>query len=187
MKHPIISTIQNKFDISFVAILFSIVALLFKLGDEKKLIKSLPWETILMISGVGILIQLGVSTGLIDALSSWVSANIPPVAVPLIMMIAAGTMSVFSSTTGVVMPTLFPMVPALFAASGVSVTVLFSLINLSSVSTGLSPFSSGGGLSLSSCPTEESRAKLLKSLLWLPFATLALTLCCGMLMTFIFK
>lgn len=186
VQNDTLSFIQSKLDISFVAIVLSVVALLFKIGDEKKLFKALPWSTIIMISGVGIMIALGVKGGLIEALTEWVGSNIPDMLVPIIMTVVAGIMSVFSSTTGVVLPTLYPMVPALSAASGVAPMVLFSVINLGSISTGISPFSSGGGISLSSCPTEESRQQMMKILLVLPFACLLFAVAMAIIMSFIF-
>jgi len=165
VKSPVLTLIQAKSDIGFMSVIASMIALALKLGDEKPLLKALPWGTILMICSIGILIAMGVEGGLIEALAG---SNMPSGMVPYIMTIIAGVMSIFSSTTGVVMPTLFPMVPALCAASTNSPALLFSAIAVGSLSTGMSPFSSGGGISMSACPTEESREKMLKVLFWLP-------------------
>ncbi len=165
--------VQANLDISLLSVIGSILALLFKVGDEKKQLKAMPWGTIVMICGVGILIELGVEAGMIGAVSSWVSGSIPAAVVPSIMVLLAGIMSFFSSTTGVVLPTLYPMVPAVLASSTIPAALMFAAINIGSISTGISPFSSGGGISLSSCPDEESEKAMLKVLYILPFATIA--------------
>ena len=169
VKADWLTFVQNKLDISLLAIIGSIAALLLKLGDEKKQLKAMPWGTLIMICGVGILIKLGVEAGLIEAVAAWVGSSIPEFLVPLILTVLAGIMSFFSSTTGVVLPTLYPMVPALLVSSSFPAALMFGAINIGSISTGISPFSSGGGIALSSCSDEESRNSILKMLYALPF------------------
>lgn len=173
VKSEWLAYLQNKLDISLLAILGCIAALLLKIGDEKKQLKAMPWGTIIMICGIGILIELGVEAGLIEAVSAWANSSLPEFLVPTIMVVLAGIMSFFSSTTGVVLPTLYPMVPAVVSSSSLPAALVFAAINLGSISTGISPFSSGGGISLNACPDEESRNNLMKILYWLPFAMLA--------------
>ena len=54
---PQVSAIQflnARIDISFIAIFFALVSLFLKLGDEKAVIALIPWNTLIMICGVGI-------------------------------------------------------------------------------------------------------------------------------------
>ena len=74
----VVALIDSKVDIGLIASVFSVIALLMKLGDERKAIASLPWGTIIMICGVGMLISVAIEAGTIDLLGSWIGTNIPP-------------------------------------------------------------------------------------------------------------
>ena len=161
-----VSFINSKMDIGLIASLFSVIALLLKLGDERKAMASVPWATLIMICGVGMLISVAIKAGTIDLLASWMGNSIPPIMVPIVFGIVAAFMSLFSSTLGVVTPALFPMVPPIAAALGVDPMVLFVAIVVSAQATSISPFSSGGSLILGSCPTGQSRTSLFPQLLF---------------------
>ncbi|HAQ86896.1 MAG TPA: C4-dicarboxylate ABC transporter [Pseudomonas sp.] len=161
-----VSFINSKMDIGLIASLFSVIALLLKLGDERKAMASVPWATLIMICGVGMLISVAIKAGTIDLLASWMGNSIPPIMVPIVFGIVAAFMSLFSSTLGVVTPALFPMVPPIAAALGVDPMVLFVAIVVGAQATSISPFSSGGSLILGSCPTGQSRTSLFPQLLF---------------------
>ena len=74
-------------------------------------------------------------------------------------------MSFFSSTTGVVAPALFPLIPNLAASAGLSASALFACTIIGAQSSAISPFSSGGSLMLGSTPREEDRNALFNRLL----------------------
>lgn len=157
--------INSKIDIGLIAIIFSIIAFIKKLGNEKEIIAKVPWNTLIMICGVGMLISVAIKAGTIDLLSSWIGTNIPKVLVPIILCLVAGIMSFFSSTLGVVAPSLFPIVPSLVAVTGLNPAVLFVSIILGAQATSISPFSSGGSLILSSS-TDEEKDKLFNQLMF---------------------
>ena len=161
-----ISGIAGKIDVGLVAIIFAVIALLMKLAPQKEIIARVPWNTIIMIAGAGMLIAVAVEAGTISMLSNWIGANVPTVLIPLVFSIVAAIMSFFSSTTGVVTPALFPLIPALAAASGLNPTILFTCTVLGSQSSAISPFSSGGSLCLSGCTNEEQRNELFNRLIF---------------------
>lgn len=161
-----ISFINAKMDIGLIASIFSVIALLLKLGDERKAMASVPWGTLIMICGVGMLISVAIKAGTIDVLASWIGGSIPPALVPLVFGIVAAFMSLFSSTLGVVTPALFPMVLPIASALGLEPMVLFIAIVVGAQATSISPFSSGGSLILGSCTSEQSRASLFPQLLF---------------------
>jgi di/tricarboxylate transporter len=97
-----------------------------------------------------------------------------PFFVPVIMSIGAGIMSIFSSTTGVVLPTLYPTVSGIAQATGVLPVILLMGINMGSCATGMSPFSACGGIMLGCVNNEEYSRKMYKYLLIIPFASLIL-------------
>lgn len=161
-----ISFLNSKIDIAFLAITFSLISLLMKLADEKKVIALVPWGTLIMICGVGMLIALGVKLGIITTLSEWLANNVPVWFIPVLLCLISAIMSVFSSTLGVVAPTLFPIVPALALSSGLNPLVLFICIVVGAQSTAISPFSSGGSLIMASAPADIDKTKFFNQLLF---------------------
>ena len=111
-------------------------------------------------------IAVAVEAGTIEALSSWIGSNVPVALVPVAFSLVAAFMSFFSSTTGVVTPALFPLIPALAASTGLDAAVLFACTVLGAQSSAISPFSSGGSLILGSCGKEEDRNRLFNRLLF---------------------
>ncbi|MDC5083981.1 SLC13 family permease [Acinetobacter baumannii] len=161
-----ISFLNSKIDIAFLAITFSLISLLMKLADEKKVVALVPWGTLIMICGVGMLITLGVKLGIIMTLSEWLANNVPVWVIPVLLCLISAIMSVFSSTLGVVAPTLFPIVPALALSSGLNPLVLFICIVVGAQSTAISPFSSGGSLIMASAPADIDKTKFFNQLLF---------------------
>lgn len=176
-ENSAVAFINSKVDVGLVAVLMSAVALFFKLAPQKEVIAKIPWETLIMICGVGMLIAVAIKAGTIQMLSSWLSTNIPAFWVPVAFAILGAFMSFFSSTLGVVCPALFPLVPSVAQVTGIPAMVLFACIVIGAQSSAISPFSSGGSLVLGACPNEEERAKLFPKLLFVavPCSVLAAT------------
>lgn len=124
----LIKTLDKAIDVGLVAVVFAVLALLMNLGDEKEVIKKVPWGTLIMICGVGMLISVAIKAGTVKLIAGFVTDTIPAPVVPIVMAAIGGFMSFFSSTMGVVTPALFPLVPNLAEASGIDAAVLFSAI-----------------------------------------------------------
>lgn len=161
-----IAFLNSKIDIGFIAIIFALISLFMKLADEKKVMALVPWNTLIMICGVGMLIALGVKLGVITQLSDWLANNVPVWLIPILICLISAVMSVFSSTLGVVAPTLFPIVPAIALASGLNPLVLFLCIVVGAQASAISPFSSGGSLILGSAPADVDKNQLFNQLLF---------------------
>lgn len=160
-----IQYISGKIDVGLVAIIFAVIALLLKLAPQKEALARIPWNTIVMIAGAGMLIAVAVEAGTIEALSTWIGSNVPKPLVPIAFSIVGAIMSFFSSTTGVVAPALFPLIPNLAASADLSASALFACTIIGAQSSAISPFSSGGSLILGSTPHEEDRNTLFNRLL----------------------
>ena len=161
-----ISMLAGKIDVGLVAVIFAVMGLLLKLAPQKEAIARIPWNTIIMIAGAGMLIAVAVQAGTIEALSNWIGSNVPTFLVPIAFSIVGAIMSFFSSTTGVVAPALFPLIPGLASSTGLSATALFACTVLGAQSSAISPFSSGGSLIMGSCGDEEERNTLFTRLLF---------------------
>ena len=178
-----ITFVNSKMDIGLVASVFAVIALLMKLGDEKKVVAMVPWGTLIMICGVGMLISVAIKAGTINVLASWIGTSLPATLVPLAMCVVAAIMSLFSSTLGVVTPALFPLVPALASSMAIDPLLLFICIVIGAQASAISPFSSGGSLVLGSCATDEGRSELFPQLLFraVPIGFIAALLLTGVL------
>ena len=164
--NQMIAFVNSKLDIGLIAIIFAVISLLLNLADQKQAIAKVPWNTIIMICGVGMLISVAIKAGTIKILAGWVSANLSPFLVVIVMTIVGSIMSFFSSTLGVVCPTLFPIVPSITTSSGLSPMLIFTAIVIGAQATAISPFSSGGALTLGSCSDEEERKVLFYDLIF---------------------
>lgn len=176
-QNTLVGVISGRIDVGLVAVCFAVAALLLKLAPQKEVIARIPWNTILMIAGAGMLIAVAVKAGTIEALSAWIGSNVPTPMVPLAFSFVGAFMSFFSSTTGVVAPALFPLIPPLAAATGLNPAALFACTVLGAQSSAISPFSSGGSLILGSGGSEEDRNHLFNRLLFI--AVPVSVICCA--------
>jgi len=92
-----ITFVNSKMDIGLVASVFVVIALLLKLGDEKKVVAMVPWGTLIMICGVGMLISVAIQAGTVKLLASWIGASLPPYMVPVAMCVVAAIFQVRSA------------------------------------------------------------------------------------------
>ena len=162
----VITFINSKMDVGLVAIIFSAIALFLKLAPQKEVIAKVPWNTIIMICGVGMLINVAISAGTIDLLASWAGSSLPAWFIPIAFSLIGAVMSFFSSTLGVVCPALFPLVSSLAHTAGIDPMILFTCIVIGAQSSAISPFSSGGSLIMGSCASEEERNTMFPKLLF---------------------
>ena len=124
----------------------------------KEVLIRIPWTTIIMLCGMGILIQIAVKAGVISQIGTFMDSNVPEFLIPTAFCLVAGAMSFFSSTLSVVTPSLFPIIGAMVAANpNLNATLLFTATVAGSLSTNISPFSSAGSLMQMSAPTEADR------------------------------
>ena len=118
-------------------------------ADETAAFKKVPWSTLVMITGVGILISLVAELKGIDLLSKLLSSLMNKTTATPLITILAGVMSWFSSASGVVMPTLIPTVPDIASAlSGVHPLTLTVGLCIGAHAAAISPLSSCGALML---------------------------------------
>lgn len=163
-----ISLLARKLDITVVAFCGTVLCLVLRLGDESAIIKRVPWSVLLVICGMGTLIALASQSHLTDSLSAGVNSGAGGGAVAYMLALASSAMSFFSSSLGVVVPTLSVLLPAIHESSGLAPGLLFSLISCPAFFTGYSPFSTGGAIVMSSLEDEAERKKMMKFLLILP-------------------
>ncbi len=138
---------------------FAVAAVLsfLHVSDEVRALKHIPWGTLLLITGVGVLMQLIIDLGGIDVLSSILVSVMSERTAAAVMGMTAGIMSWFSSTSGVVMPTLIPTIPHVSQQlGGVNQLELASTITMVANTASISPLSTGGALALAAYASAAS-------------------------------
>ena len=145
-----------------VLIVFSFIASLMKLAPGKNVLKRIPMNTVMIVSGVAFLMELAKESGLNDVVVSIFSeSSFPTFLLAPIFLIISAFLSIFSSGTGVVLPLMFPMVPALAVATGLNPVALYTAAQIGALATPLSPFSTAGSQFIGLAP-EEYNAYLVK-------------------------
>ncbi|MBQ7515062.1 MAG: hypothetical protein IJS96_02165 [Schwartzia sp.] len=138
------------FNVGLTSFAVAAVLSLLRVADEDKALLRIPWGTLILIGGVSVLMNLIIKLGGIELLSGTLASIMTPSTATAIMGITAGCMSWCSSTSGVVMPTLIPTVPELYAnlGGGFGQVEMATTISMISHCGGISPLSTGGGLAL---------------------------------------
>ena len=139
-----------KINVGLVGFLIAAILSFLKVSDETEALKKVPWGTLLLITGVGMLMNIITKLGGIKILSGALVSIMTESTAPSIMGLCAGITSWFSSTSGVVMPTLIPTIPYINAQMGnvLNPVELATAITMISNTGGISPLSTGGALAL---------------------------------------
>lgn len=139
-----------KYDVGLTAFTLSLLLVLIGCGNLGAAIKKIPWNIMILICGVSVLMAATKAMGGIDLLSQLLASVMSGHTASPLIALTAGIMSWFSSANGVVFPTLVPTLPGIAEAVGGSVTVPEMLMAMVSggTATGISPFSTGGSLTL---------------------------------------
>jgi len=136
-------------NVGLSAICMAVILTIIGAANEGAALKKMPWGTLILIGGMGLLISLVAKLGGIDLLSGLLTKLMNSVTATPIYAVLSGVMSWFSSASGVVMPTLIPTVPGIVEAiPGVSAIALVIAISIGSNLAVYSPLSSCGGLML---------------------------------------
>ncbi len=154
--------LSSKLDISLVCITLAMVAALLNLADAKTVVnKHIPWNTLMMLAGVSMLVGVATEGGAVDLIGSWIGGNVPQAMIVPMFVLLAGFMSVFAAGASVVAPTLFALVPALAAsAPTLNYHAVYAGIAIGANASAVSPFSGGGSLTLANIKQDEIREKM---------------------------
>lgn len=139
----VIAVIGFSVEVGVAAIIIAAALILLRTVSESDAIKRMPWGVILMVTGVTVLITMMRETQGLDLIITGIANVSTPATINPIVAFGAGLISVYSSTSGVVLPAFLPMVPALAEQLGSveplniawSMAVSASLVDLSSLST----------------------------------------------------
>ena len=130
-------------DVGLVALVIAVGLTLMRAVDEQRAIKGMPWGVILMVTGVTVLVTMVQETEGLAIITSGIARLSTRETIAPIVAFGTGLVSVYSSTSGVVLPAFLPMAPDLAMHLGNldplpiawSMNVAASLVDLSSLST----------------------------------------------------
>ena len=115
-------------------------------GKEKKAIVGVPWNVIIMVLGVGILMNVISLSGGVDLLVSALEKVMGEKSAAPVIALLAGIMSFFSSGLGVVFPTLVPICGGLASGIGADGVYLVAMVVIGGTIAGYTPISTTGAL-----------------------------------------
>lgn len=133
-------------NVGFTGFLVGSILIVLGCADEKKAISAISWNVILMVLGVGILMNVITVSGGIDIMVAALEKVMNKTIAAMVMGVVAGIMSFFSSGLGVVFPTLIPTAAGLSGGLGVSAIELVSVIVIGGTVAGFTPVSTTGAL-----------------------------------------
>lgn len=150
-----IDFVDQSIDVGLVSVIFAVIAFLINLGKKESVMSKIPWNTLLMISGMGMLVEVAIKAGTINLLTNWIK-QVPVILIPVVICLVAALFNIFGgSFVGVVAPALFPLVATLANATTLSPMMLYTAVCLGGLATGISPFSAGGAMILGFTPKKE--------------------------------
>ena len=163
------------------AVLLSLV----RAGDELQAVQIMPWRVIMMVCGVTVLISVLQATGGLDLFTQLLAGMSTPETVTGIIAFSTGFVSIYSSTSGVVLPAFLPTVPGLSEQlGGVAPLAIASSMNVGGHLVDVSPLSTLGALCMAAAPAkEDSRALFNKLMAWGFSMTVVGGLTCYLLFT----
>jgi di/tricarboxylate transporter len=149
---------------------FAGAVLLAALGaaDHREAVKRMPWSVIMMVSGVTVLISMLEKTGGLDLFTTMLAQLATPGTITGVIAFVTGLISVYSSTSGVVLPAFLPTIPGLVErlGGGDPISIATSM-NVGAHLVDLSPISTTGALCLAAvASTENMRSVYNKLLAW---------------------
>src|SRR5690606_26371198 len=108
-----------------------------------KAVQRMPWSVILMVTGVTVLVAMLQESEGLALIADGIARVSSPATIEAVVAFGTGLISVYSSTSGVVLPAFLPMAPELAERLGEldplaiawSMNVSASLVDLSSLST----------------------------------------------------
>jgi di/tricarboxylate transporter len=140
-----------------------------KAADHEEAVKKMPWGVILMVSGVTVLIALLEKTQGLDLFTALLARWSTPETVTGFIAFVTGLVSVYSSTSGVVLPAFLPTIPGLIERLGGGDPVaIASAMNVGGHLVDVSPLSTIGALCIAGLVpgTEDPRVLFNRLLAW---------------------
>jgi di/tricarboxylate transporter len=177
----IVSAVVFNVNVGMAALAGALILTVSGAASEASAFKAMPWNVIVMVTGVTVLVSLLEKTGGIELFARFLSNVATPATVTSVTAFFTGLVSIYSSTTGVVLPAMLPIVPGLIAhlGGGSAMAVVSSMV-VGGHLVDVSPLSTLGALCLAAAPAGTDSRRLFNQLLaWGLSMTVVAAIVCG--------
>jgi Na+/H+ antiporter NhaD/arsenite permease-like protein len=162
----VVGAIVFQINVGMAAFACALVLTFARAADDGEAVKRMPWKVILMVTGVTVLVALLEKTGGLDLFSNFLARLATPATSTLVTAFFTGLISIYSSTTGVVLPALIPTVPGLIEKmGGGDPMAIISSMNSGGHLVDVSPLSTLGALCLAAAPPGTDTRRLFNQLM----------------------
>jgi di/tricarboxylate transporter len=175
----IVSVLAFEAHVGLAAFVAAVLLVALGAADDGEAIKLMPWRVIVMVCGVTVLIALVERFQGLSLMVSLVAQISSPGTVTAVVALLTGIVSVYSSTSGVVLPAFLPLVPGLAAQlPGASAVGIAMSMNIGGHLVDVSPLSTIGALCIASAGAGDTRRLFNQLLAWgLSMAVVGAVLC----------
>jgi di/tricarboxylate transporter len=163
----IFSVLVFKANVGLAAFVAAVLLVATGTADDAEAIKLMPWRVIVMVCGVTVLIALVERFQGLDLMVSLIARISSADTVNAIVALITGIVSVYSSTSGVVLPAFLPLVPGLATQlPGAEAVGIAMSMNIGGHLVDVSPLSTIGALCIASAGTTDTRRLFNQLLAW---------------------
>jgi len=162
----IIGVIIIKIPLIIMSVSIAVFMFILNLADEEDVIKTIPWSTIQMVTGIAVLIGLMEKTGGLDLATTFIANVTSPNIINAVLAFVSGAVSAFSSSSGVVLPAFIPLIPGLASKMAInSIVPLIIAVAVGSHMVDVSPLSTLGALSIAAVEDKSQQKRMFKWLM----------------------
>ena len=162
----IVGAIGFNVNVGMAAFAGALILTLARAAGEAPAFKAMPWNVIVMVTGVTVLVALLEKTGGMALFTAFIGHLATPRTVTAITAFFTGLVSIYSSTTGVVLPAMLPIVPGVIEhMGGGNPMSLVSSMVVGGHLVDVSPLSTLGALCLAAAPAGTDTRRLFNQLL----------------------
>jgi di/tricarboxylate transporter len=145
----VISVLFLEANIGMAAFAGAVVLAAIRVADHEQAVRRMPWTPIVMVSGVTVLIALLEKTGGLDLFTAMLARTATRDTVTAAVAFVTAVISVYSSTSGVVLPAFLPTIPGLVMRLGGGDAVgIATSMNVGAHLVDMSPLSTTGAMCL---------------------------------------
>ena len=145
----IVSVLFLAANIGMAAFAGAVILAAIRVADHEQAVRRMPWTPIVMVSGVTVLIALLEKTGGLDLFTAMLARIATENTVTAAVAFVTAVISVYSSTSGVVLPAFLPTIPGLvMRLGGGDPFAIATSMNVGAHLVDMSPLSTTGAMCL---------------------------------------
>lgn len=169
---PTVSFLQQRLSIQLLTAVGTVVLVLCNAADFTQVLqKRVPWNMILTICGLTMLMSFSNQMEVLETMSTLIGSWLPSWAILPMLIFLIGTLTYFLDGRAI-SSLMIPLLPALVQASGCRAEEMIVAYMFAGAVPSISPFSTGGAMALSGCNKESARICCIRQQMYLPWPLL---------------